>query len=129
MSKNNSAIIVFVSVIIICGFLSLMPAYSQVPYLPNVQSSPFKKSQNGTIITASNPNHNSSMAPVSKYSQRNTNSSSTSQSSNNNAKVVIINFDDSHKNQYTYAKPILDKYGFKATFFKVCNWVEAGHHD
>ena len=46
-----------------------------------------------------------------------------------NSKYVIINFDDSHQSDYTYAKPILDKYGFKATFFEVCNWIEAGHHD
>jgi peptidoglycan/xylan/chitin deacetylase (PgdA/CDA1 family) len=44
-----------------------------------------------------------------------------------NSKFVIINFDDSHESEYTYAKPILDKYGFKATFFEVCNWVEAGY--
>jgi peptidoglycan/xylan/chitin deacetylase (PgdA/CDA1 family) len=50
-------------------------------------------------------------------------------SSNNNDKFVIINFDDSHESDYTYAKPILDKYRFKATFFEVCNWVEAGYHD
>jgi peptidoglycan/xylan/chitin deacetylase (PgdA/CDA1 family) len=46
-----------------------------------------------------------------------------------NSKFVIINFDDSHESDYTYAKPILDKYGFKATFFEVCNWIEAGYHD
>ena len=46
-----------------------------------------------------------------------------------NNKLVIINFDDSHQSDYTYAKPILDKYGFKATFFEVCNWVEAGSHE
>jgi peptidoglycan/xylan/chitin deacetylase (PgdA/CDA1 family) len=46
-----------------------------------------------------------------------------------NDKVVIINFDDSHESDYTYAKPILDKYGFKAKFFEVCNWIEEGHHD
>jgi Polysaccharide deacetylase len=40
-----------------------------------------------------------------------------------NNKVVIINFDDSFKSQSLYAKPILDKYGFKATFFEVCNWI------
>src|SRR5919108_3707706 len=50
-------------------------------------------------------------------------------SSNNNDKFVIINFDDSHQSDYTYAKPILDKYGFKATFFEVCNWIEAGYHE
>jgi hypothetical protein len=41
-------------------------------------------------------------------------------------KVVIINFDDSYKSQFTYAKPILDRYGFKATFFHVCNWIDSG---
>jgi peptidoglycan/xylan/chitin deacetylase (PgdA/CDA1 family) len=46
-----------------------------------------------------------------------------------NSKFVIINFDDSHQSDYTYAKPILDKYGFKATFFEVCNWIEAGYHE
>jgi peptidoglycan/xylan/chitin deacetylase (PgdA/CDA1 family) len=46
-----------------------------------------------------------------------------------NSKFVIINFDDSHESDYTYAEPILDKYGFKATFFEVCDWIEAGYHD
>ena len=39
----------------------------------------------------------------------------TSSSSTNN-KVVILSFDDNRKGDFTYAKPILDKYGFKATF-------------
>jgi len=30
----------------------------------------------------------------------------------------MIDFDDSFKNQFLDAKPILDKYGFKATFFE-----------
>ena len=38
-------------------------------------------------------------------------------------KFVVINFDDGYKNQFTAAKPILDKYGFKASFFIVCNFV------
>jgi len=42
---------------------------------------------------------------------------------NTNTKVVMINFDDSYKTQVLYAKPILDQYGFKATFFEVCDWV------
>jgi peptidoglycan/xylan/chitin deacetylase (PgdA/CDA1 family) len=42
---------------------------------------------------------------------------------NNGTKLVIINFDDSFKSQFLYAKPILDKYGFKATFFEVCGWI------
>jgi len=38
-----------------------------------------------------------------------------------NTKVVILSFDESIKGDITYAKPILDKYGFKATFFAICN--------
>jgi hypothetical protein len=42
----------------------------------------------------------------------------------NNNKAVIINFDDGYKSHFLYAKPILDKYGFKATFFIVCGKME-----
>ena len=38
----------------------------------------------------------------------------------------MIGFDDGWKGQITYAKPILDKYGFKASFFIVCNYANAG---
>ena len=41
-----------------------------------------------------------------------------------NDKVVILNFDDGRKSQFTQAKPILDKYGFKATFYVVCNYLD-----
>jgi Polysaccharide deacetylase len=36
----------------------------------------------------------------------------------------MINFDDGYKSHFLYAKPILDKYGFKATFFIVCGKME-----
>jgi peptidoglycan/xylan/chitin deacetylase (PgdA/CDA1 family) len=45
---------------------------------------------------------------------------------NNNNKVIMIGFDDGWKSQIQYAKPILDKYGFKASFFVVCNYVNSG---
>ncbi|HEY7080112.1 MAG TPA: polysaccharide deacetylase family protein [Nitrososphaeraceae archaeon] len=40
-----------------------------------------------------------------------------------NEKAVILAFDDAWKSQFTYAKPVLDKYGFKGSFFIVCNYV------
>lgn len=42
-------------------------------------------------------------------------------------RVIIINFDDSYKNQFTYAKQILDRYGFIATFFEVCDWIDSAY--
>ncbi len=37
--------------------------------------------------------------------------------SNSSDKVIIVTLDDDWKNQYIQVKPILDKYGFKATFY------------
>ena len=39
------------------------------------------------------------------------------------SRLAIINFDDGYKSQFTNAKPILDMYGFNASFFIVCNFV------
>lgn len=38
-------------------------------------------------------------------------------------KVVILTFGDIHKGQFTNAKPILDQYGFKGSFFVPCDMV------
>lgn len=43
--------------------------------------------------------------------------------SNTFPELVIINFDDSYNSQIDYATPILDKYGFKATFFEICDRI------
>jgi Polysaccharide deacetylase len=40
-------------------------------------------------------------------------------------KIVILTFGNAPESQYNYAKPILDKYGFKGSFFIVCNWIES----
>ena len=52
-----------------------------------------------------------------------TNNSNNGANNNNNDKVVILTFGDGLQSQYIYAKPILDKYGFKANFFVTCNKV------
>jgi peptidoglycan/xylan/chitin deacetylase (PgdA/CDA1 family) len=40
------------------------------------------------------------------------------------SKVVILTFGDTHKSQFITAKPILDKYGFKASFFITCSYAD-----
>ncbi|MFL6364877.1 MAG: polysaccharide deacetylase family protein [Nitrososphaeraceae archaeon] len=73
--------------------------------------------------------NSSNNKPSSSSSSSSSPTQSITSTNNNNDKFVIINFDDSHQSDYTYAEPILDKYGFKATFFEVCNWIEAGYHE
>ena len=49
--------------------------------------------------------------------------------SSNPQRAVIIMFDRAYDTQFTNAKPILDKYGFKVSFFVICSFVEgSGYH-
>jgi len=45
------------------------------------------------------------------------------QNTPNNDKIAILTFGDGWKDQFTVAKPILDKYGMKASFFVTCTFV------
>jgi hypothetical protein len=78
--------------------------------------------------SASNLNgiHNQSSSAIPVYSSQAASSTlgaNFSRSIGSSNKVVMINFDDGYKSQLIYAKPILDKYGFKASFFIVCGKV------
>jgi peptidoglycan/xylan/chitin deacetylase (PgdA/CDA1 family) len=64
--------------------------------------------------------------PITTYSQLEIQQQKDSSTNN---KVVILTFGNAPKSQYTYAKPILDKYGFKASFFVVCNWISDSDKD
>lgn len=102
--RNFVATVAAISTIILGGLLlfSSSVAYRQ-SYLSNT----------GT-------ESNKSTSPMARNAVSSSNNNNTNGSSN---KVVMLTFDDGPKNQYTIAKPILDKYGFKATFFIVCNLV------
>jgi Polysaccharide deacetylase len=83
-------------------------AYAQIPYIgepsanqeqqPSPSSAPQtssgEKSNGGNVSSFPNDNH-----------------------------TVFLTFGDGYKSQYIYAKPILDKYGFKANFFVTCNRI------
>jgi peptidoglycan/xylan/chitin deacetylase (PgdA/CDA1 family) len=100
--------------------------FSLVPLLSNGGIS----SNSGSGASNLNGFHNQSSstslysAPGPSASSSGGNISNGISSSHN--KVVMIGFDDGWKSQITYAKPILDKYGLKASFFVVCNYVISG---
>jgi peptidoglycan/xylan/chitin deacetylase (PgdA/CDA1 family) len=82
----------------------------------NVQNKPMSHhglSAHAKTLENNNNNNNNDVT----YS--NNSSSSTSN------KLVILDFYDNDIGQFTYAKSILDKYGFKGTFFIVCNWASS----
>jgi peptidoglycan/xylan/chitin deacetylase (PgdA/CDA1 family) len=75
----------------------------------------FNDNENGDIVNV-NDNDN---ADIKKPSD---------DGSNNTPKAVILNFYDNDIGQFTNAKPILDKYGFKVTFFIVCKWASSDNN-
>src|SRR5947207_733853 len=72
-------------------------------------SVPIPKTSSSSIQNISNNNNNI----ASNYDDKTNGGNNLT----GNDKVVMINFDDGYKSHFLYAKPILDKYGFKATFF------------
>jgi peptidoglycan/xylan/chitin deacetylase (PgdA/CDA1 family) len=122
---NSEVLISFIFAVLIfsLGVGPLLPivAYSQSPYVfpdqqqeQQKQSSSEKQGNHDKVIITTKNESNNIIPSVAGYAN------SSGYKSN---KVVIINFDDSKKSQFSYAKPILDKYGFKATFFEICGII------
>lgn len=130
-STGNFEIMITISLLITTlGGTLLFAASGQSTYTSNQQLS---KNQGNIIkdkITTTSANQGISKHIIEPKPSQNSSSSQliTNNVSNgyNSYKAVIINFDDGSKDQFTYAKPILDKYGFKATFFIVCNYANSG---
>jgi peptidoglycan/xylan/chitin deacetylase (PgdA/CDA1 family) len=90
----------------------------KLSYLTNSATAAIKSTRVGGSILKGVSNSSISTG----QSSSNTTSNSILKSndrSNNNDNKVILSF-DGRKGDFTYAKPILDKYGFKATFFIIC---------
>ena len=110
MLKTFSSVMITISMIFIIILYPLFPTLAQSQQ--QKQLFPFLPPMN-TIIN--NDIQNESTASVSG-------GNSTPGGTN---KAVILDFYDNDIGQFTYAKPILDKYGFKGTFFIVCNWASS----
>jgi peptidoglycan/xylan/chitin deacetylase (PgdA/CDA1 family) len=82
------------------------PQTASPPMLPYLIKTIPNNNNNNNVLSSDKPNRDNNL------------------SGNNNNKVVMLNFDDGYKSHFLYAKPILDKYGFKATFFIVCGKME-----
>ena len=108
-----------IALMIFGGLLPVPPVDSKPSSSHHSKSSHISASSGGK----SNAKASHSTQTTSNNSVVSSDSNTDSNSVVNNGKVIIINFDDSFKNQFLYAKPILDKYGFKATFFEVCGWI------
>jgi hypothetical protein len=75
------------------------------------------RSNSGSAIKGTNSNPSTSTGKSSNVTNNSVVDTSTK---NNNNRVVVLSFDDNRIGDFTYAKPILDKYGFKSTFFVIC---------
>jgi peptidoglycan/xylan/chitin deacetylase (PgdA/CDA1 family) len=79
---------------------------------------------NAADVKDNNNNNNNNNVDVNNPSSY----SSSSSTDNNIPKAVILNFYDNDIGQFTNAKPILDKYEFKGTFFIVCSWASSDNN-
>jgi peptidoglycan/xylan/chitin deacetylase (PgdA/CDA1 family) len=99
---------------------------NQSSSIPSISDGQSNNNSNKSDLIASG-NHYSPISNTT-YSIRALNSIPGSKSTNDNLritnsinnKLVILSFDDNRKGDFTYAKSILDKYGFKATLFIIC---------
>ena len=101
----------FIVVIICSSVLVGLPntgmVQSQLPYLPSPdQQQELSINKNGSSGQMGSPTVIEHKAYVTEI-----------------PKVAILTFGDGWKSQFTNAKPILDKYGFKASFFVTCTKV------
>jgi peptidoglycan/xylan/chitin deacetylase (PgdA/CDA1 family) len=113
-------IIVIASILLIVPeihSMSPIKIFGQIPFLSNQPSfsHSFSSTDNQSNLNTTPTNSGGGS------SSNNNNNSNNSNNISSNDKVVILSFDDNRKGDFTYAKPILDKYGFKATFFIICN--------
>jgi peptidoglycan/xylan/chitin deacetylase (PgdA/CDA1 family) len=76
-----------------------------------------EKSNHHHVAPTGDPNSSSNSGIDSSHTAINTNSG------NKTDKVVILTFGDTKKSQFTNVKPILDQYGFKASFFITCKYA------
>ena len=126
-SVKVGAIIIMLTLTSLGILFSPMESSGQVVFVPTHHYRSAAASSLAPVPSSSiNTPHSDTSASSSSSSSTNAGGDITTSEANNNNKLIIINFDDGWKSQFIYAKPILDQYGFKASFFIVCNYVNSG---
>jgi peptidoglycan/xylan/chitin deacetylase (PgdA/CDA1 family) len=111
---------VFIVIIIALAVISITSVSTIITPAQSKMSHHTKSSKSGSFIKGTNSNQSAAAEKVSASIANNNNFLNSNAKNNNSKKVVILSFDDNRIGDFTYAKPILDKYGFKATFFVIC---------
>jgi hypothetical protein len=128
--------VIFIISIIMIIFL-IIPSYNQFGIVVALDHTALHNPNRDQLQQQQQPLHKKAPTKLLSASHKQQIISSTTQStpvtsaiqtiapkvSTNPNKVVILTFGDGYQSQYTYAKPVLDKYGFKGNFFVTCNKV------
>lgn len=116
MKRIPTLLIVFPSLVLLVFLFLTPPVYAEF----KIKYSEVKSKSNSSFPTSLD---NSSLS----------NQTSISDNKGVNSdidKAVIIMFDRGYKTEFTNAKPILDKFGFKASFFVICSFIDGkGYYD
>jgi Polysaccharide deacetylase len=132
--KKSTNFQTFCSISVVIAIVMMLIIGSSFPNMvlskPSLQTPSSSGGIPGSISRGSAPNlygiHNQSSSATPAFSSQAASSilgGNISGGFGSSNKIVMINFDDGYKSQLIYAKPILDKYGFKASFFIVCGKV------
>ncbi len=134
-SKNSNfkippsiILVLSISFLLLFLFLFLLPNGFSITDILAIDSSQ-KHLTNGNLVTTigkatqNQKNHHDNTITNTKPNHSNDKTAGVTNSIGDNGKVVILTFGDTKKSQFTTAKPILDQYGFKASFFITCGYA------
>lgn len=110
--KKRACLLIIIPIILILSILS------SVAFFPPIKSYAIQQEQVSQTWLPIHP------LLGEKKSLTNLNPTDMQRNESNSNRFAIINFDDGFKNQFKFAKPILDEYKFNATFFIVCDYVD-----
>jgi peptidoglycan/xylan/chitin deacetylase (PgdA/CDA1 family) len=115
LQENRNVVPDMTKIVLICLLIAASTGLTSCVNFALANSANNSDDNQSSLLGGSKQNYEDGIG--SEYENNTTNSK-------NSNKLVIINFDDSYENQIRYAKPILDKYGFNATFFEVCERID-----